>query len=284
MRKAIVVIALALVLLLPITVLAVSITGLDSLVSLNRTGVGDSWFGMEMSGVSESRFIIGWWALSAPTNLLLTYISDNEVDVSWTKGYGAENTMVRAAGGRLPADRSDGYLVYYGDGTSATDYEADLEQQVVWYRAWSQDAGSSWEDEGIWDSIGGMSIALVVLGMLAAGLTIAMFATRRMLLGFPAGVFWAVLAGFSYQQSTSTWDWQYILFFASIGMTIFAIYAAFTLRKRDLTGPDMDEGAFVDEESPENLDEESSWGDIDRLGMHDLADKEPRSGRRSEQE
>ena len=83
------------------------------------------------------------------------------------------------------------------------------------------------------------------LTVIALGLTIAMFATRQMMLGFPCLIFWAILSGYSYQQSTATWDIYYFLFFGSIFMGIFCALAAFGLRtKKD----ELKEGdAFIDE-------------------------------------
>jgi hypothetical protein len=132
-------------------------------------------------------------------------------------------------------------------------------------------------------------MALIVLGLIALGLTIAMFATKNFMLGFPSGIFWAIMGGYSYQQSSSTGDWQYLLFFAAMGMLIFSIFAAYTLRKSDLSGPDADKGAYIDEGgrrkpkrpwdsagSPALEEEPGSWGDIDRLGMNDTDDRSRR--------
>jgi hypothetical protein len=139
-------------------------------------------------------------------------------------------------------------------------------------------------------------IALLGLGLLALGLTIAMFATRNMMLGFPSAIFWGILGGYAYQQSSVTGDWLYLLFFGSMGMVIFCIFAAYTLRRSDLAGPDMDKGEFIDEggrrKSPRQLrqkaltsaapdEDENGWGDIDRLGMHDTGDRAAPSSHRT---
>ena len=122
-----------------------------------------------------------------------------------------------------------------------------------------------------------MVVALLGLSLLALVLTVAMFATRNMLLGFPSAIFWGIFGAYAYQQSYTTWDWQYILFFGAMGMTIFCMFAAFALRKRDLAGPDADKGAFVDEGKPEKratksgrVNRKPGWGNIDRLTMHDM--------------
>lgn len=123
-----------------------------------------------------------------------------------------------------------------------------------------------------------MVVALLALSLLALGLTIAMFVARNMLLGFPSAIFWGILGAYAYQQSYTTWDWQYILFFGAMGMTIFCMLAAFALRKRDLVGPDTDKGTFTDEggtkqrkvEVDKQTSRKKSWADIDRLDMYDM--------------
>lgn len=137
-------------------------------------------------------------------------------------------------------------------------------------------------------------IIAAILISLAVGLTIAMFVTRNSMLGFPSGIFWAIAGGYAYQQSSATWDLQYLIFFAAMGMVIFSIFAAFALRKRDLSGPDADRGQFIDEggggsrssRGPcrvkmQYADDEGetgprpSWGDIDHLPMDATEDPVP---------
>ena len=95
----------------------------------------------------------------------------------------------------------------------------------------------------------GILIAAVVL-------TGVMFITRERMLGFPSAIFWAILGGYCYQQHTTTWDLYYIFFFSNMGMAIFSMYAAFTLRKSDLDAKKsdwLDAGGFIDEEGkPKN--------------------------------
>jgi hypothetical protein len=90
-------------------------------------------------------------------------------------------------------------------------------------------------------------MTLLGLSLFPLGLTIAMFVTRNMMLGFPSAIFWGVLGGYAYQQSSATWDWQYTLFFAAMGMVIFSIFSAYALRNKDLAGPDADRVRYIDE-------------------------------------
>lgn len=112
---------------------------------------------------------------------------------------------------------------------------------------------------------------LGILSLIAVALTIAMFATRNLMLGFPSAIFWAILGGHSYLESTATWDIYYLIFFASMGMAIFSMYACYALRSVDLSEPNPDKGKYFDEEKePDlrgNIDKpEGSYIDESKLG------------------
>jgi hypothetical protein len=98
---------------------------------------------------------------------------------------------------------------------------------------------------------------IFLLAGIAVALTYAMFAYKERLLGFPSGIFWAVLGGHAYTLSTATWDIEYFLFFSSLGMFIFCIYGAFALKLRDIepTEADWDDSRkFIDEKGKETTD------------------------------
>lgn len=90
----------------------------------------------------------------------------------------------------------------------------------------------------------------MILTAIALVLTYALFVNREMMLGFPAGIFWFILGGQAYDLSTTTWDIQYFIFFASMFMGIFVIYAAFAVNRRDLNPREsdwLDSERFLDE-------------------------------------
>lgn len=93
---------------------------------------------------------------------------------------------------------------------------------------------------------------LAVLAGITVLLTHAMFSTRQMMLGFPSAIFWAILGGYAYTTSEATWDIYYLLFFASMGMAIFCMFAMYALReKRDTLGDrsiERGDGEYIDEE------------------------------------
>ena len=229
-----------------------------------------------------------------PTNFTVTQIGIDTANATWTTGVGASETYIRVNIGSAPTDRTEGYLFYVGNGTWADDSGLALEVSEYCYSAWGFDGNATYSDDYVSDCVGGagmtaLGIGVTSLGLIIAalGLTIAMFVTRNQLLGFPCLIFWAILGGYFYQQSTTTWDIEYLLFFASMGMAIFCGYAAFALRKSDLSGPDADKGAFFDEggsgkgagggggfmEKPDSdkyIDEDDGFGDRSKPSIRTL--------------
>jgi len=165
------------------------------------------------------------WVAGAPGEFTLWYISDYEVEITWTKGEDAANTMVRAAFGRLPEDRSDGYQVYYGDGASCTDTALSLATpEIVYYRAWSQRA------DGVWSELfasatteGFMSASFLFIGLigLAGMLTYFAWQRRHVLICMAASVSWLALGMWLFfgdvtnLELTETWaqliGWVFIM-------------------------------------------------------------------------
>ena len=128
--------------------------------------------------------------------------------------------------------------------------------------------------DGLTTAIQGIdtTFLLLVLVVLSVALTWAMFQSRSVMLGFPCLIFWAILGGYCYQQSTTTWDIYYLLFFGSFGMAIFCAFAAYALRtkKEEAEEGDLyfDEGGdndvkFIDEgggskDTNDGLDEDGA--------------------------
>ncbi|OGO16847.1 MAG: hypothetical protein A2Z15_02700 [Chloroflexi bacterium RBG_16_50_11] len=81
-----------------------------------------------------------------PVVLTATTNSSSRIDLSWTKGDGANRTMIRRATGTYPATYNDGTQVYFDTGTSYSN--TGLSGNVTYYyRAWSEVTGSQqWSD------------------------------------------------------------------------------------------------------------------------------------------
>lgn len=111
-----------------------------------------------------------------PGGFTVTYVNDEQVDLSWTMPAGATNVMVRSATGRPPESRTDGNLVYYGDAESCSDTSVSLDETLVpvYYRAWSETAEGAWSPmfaEGNIEGVGMTIFAVVaiVLALMAMG-------------------------------------------------------------------------------------------------------------------
>lgn len=69
-------------------------------------------------------------------NTLVATPSTGEIDLTWVKGTGAQKTYIRGKDGSYPADRTDGYLVYFDTGTNCTD-SGLTGGHTYYYKAWS---------------------------------------------------------------------------------------------------------------------------------------------------
>lgn len=153
----------------------------------------------------EVEIKVSAWIVGAPSNLILTYISDNEVRIEWIKGVGAVNTMVRVKFGSPPQDRNDGYLVYYGENSTCFDRTIDLTMaQIPIYRAWSQREDGNWENIGTTGEANFMSQSFLFIGLivLALGVTAASFWRRSIVLSMGAALSWTALGLLLLNSST----------------------------------------------------------------------------------
>jgi len=179
------------------------------------------------------------YVCEAPGGFTLTYISDYEVGIDWVKGVDADKTMIRAAIGRYPTDITDGWLVYYGDGTSCSDTGVNLDETAspTYYRAWSQSIGGAWNEFSYAeDNIEGIGVQLLAFVILAVGLTISGYALRNIALSYGAGGAWVVMAFYAMGQSaspnvTEITDIYMALFWIGIGMVLVCMLEPVIYRK-----------------------------------------------------
>ena len=83
-----------------------------------------------------------------PSALVCTVISSTQINLAWTKGTGAEKTMIRRKIGSYPTSVTDGDEAYFNTGESFSDDEL-VRCTHYYYRAWSfkTDApNSGWSD------------------------------------------------------------------------------------------------------------------------------------------
>ena len=209
------------------------------------------------------------WVCGAPGGFTLTYISDYEVGISWTKGIDAENTMIRAAYGRVPESRTDGYLVYYGPddgiGEIISDTGVNFDEGVsdVYYRAWSQNAAGIWEETGTSNLMESPYMLLIVLAGLAFGFTIASAVLKKGFLAFAAASVWVITSIYCFTRYTEVWDTYFSLAFLFIGLMLACAFSPLAYRETTPAGERPEEPDVRDlREEMEAFDRERNQYDF----------------------
>ena len=83
------------------------------------------------------------------TDFVITYVSETQLDISWSFTGDAVNIMIRGKYGDYPEDRDDGYLVYYGSDVTTSDTNMDFDENPgpLYYRAWGQKVDEVWYED-----------------------------------------------------------------------------------------------------------------------------------------
>jgi hypothetical protein len=203
------------------------------------------------------------WVVGAPSGLVITYVSDTQVDLEWVKGAGAAKTMVRAKYGSMPTSRTDGYEVYYDTGTSCSDTGVNFEESAstVYYQLYSQNGAGAWEDEGVSGFLENPNMLLIALIVLALGLTVTGYMLKKSFLAFAATGAWFVLAIYSYTRWGATFDIYWALTILAGALTIGSAFVPLSFREavgeeKDLD-PDMADLRRFREEQQEEQEQYS---------------------------
>jgi hypothetical protein len=181
-------------------------------------------------------------APDAPTDLSASE-DDDVVTMTWVLGDGADSTIIVRNLDHFPADETDGAIVYWGGLTTCNDtldIEA-LDATMIYYRAWSQNAGglSASYDE---TSVGGneMSNAIILIPLLALfmGLTVWGDLKRNWLLIIVATFGWFLMAGWSMTTSETMWDAYFIVGVVSIMLSLVTMIWPLVYRPQELPKED----------------------------------------------
>lgn len=220
------------------------------------------------------------------TNFTVTYVNETQIDLSWGFSGDAVNIMIRAKYGEYPDDipdedtaPTDGYLVYYGSGTSCSDTSVNFDENVstLFYKAWGQKASGKWYTD---TSTGEQESEMLLLGILAGLALIPLIASfalksgRKILCWVSAGG-WILLSAYSYTRYETLWDVYYSLFlFAGIMVMACAFLPLiFKEKKEDDLSVDELEGFSKDEKM---LYKELQAEDAERKKFDKLFPRRPR--------
>jgi hypothetical protein len=181
----------------------------------------------------------------APTDFDAVLASNYQVDITWVKGINATHTLIRGKIGEYPADRTDGYEVYFGTGTSVTDWvDLTATDEPVYYRAWAWNItgySNTYAQDFVEGGGVGMADALIlipILGLLG-GLTVIGDRNRNWLVIIIAVLGWFLMAGWSMTTSDETWDAYWII--AILSVMIALVTAVWPLVNRPHELPKEDE-------------------------------------------
>lgn len=173
----------------------------------------------------------------APIDFTVTYISDYEIQLTWVNPPSTNTTEVRAAIGRLPTSRNDGYIVYSGNGTMATDWvNLVTVDDAVYYAAWRMNDAGTWSTTPATGDTRGVSMTLIGLAAIALVLSTLGYRYRSPMFAVAGGGFWLALSIFFYQLSDGPWDLYYVLFWFCMGLSFGVILESILLyRKSKMT-------------------------------------------------
>ena len=174
-----------------------------------------------------------------PQNFDAAWVSNYQVDISWTKGTYANTTIVIAKIGEYPTSITDGYEVYNGTGDNATDWlDISLLDGAVYYRAWSHnDIGYSatYAEDFVEGGGTGMAQALILipLVLIALGLTVAGYfrQDRGWPIVFAAIVPWLALPVWGFGQASSGTDVYALVGYVGIVMILICAFEPVIMRK-----------------------------------------------------
>jgi len=160
-----------------------------------------------------------------PGNLTATQTGVGNITITWDMGLYAEDTIIMIGEDTCPGNITDGYLVYNGNGTTATYSGLSLGMHEYCIRAWSSnDTGNSttYAEE----KIGGDSMTMVgciLIGLLALACMALGFHFRQGAFMFGGVVFWLSFVGYAYLQTLGSGDTFWTL--AGAGAIMMAICA-----------------------------------------------------------
>jgi hypothetical protein len=206
------------------------------------------------------------WVVGAPSGLVITYISDTEVQLDWVKGLDAENTMIRAKFGSYPTSRTEGYQVYYGDGITATDTGVNFDEGVadVYYSLYSQNADGIWEEVGTGGFLENPNMFLAVLAGIAIGFLALSLIFKRGFLSFGSAGVWLVAGIYCFSRALEYWDVYFSLGFLFMAFVLACAFAPLAWRETTPANEATEEpDALVEglrEEMGASDSERGQWG------------------------
>lgn len=130
----------------------ISTTGTTGSFSINLTGLTEGQqyylkaYAINSDGTGYGSEVSFSTKADKPTSFTTVEIHNRSISMSWTKGAGAEKTLIRRKLGSYPTGTTDGDEVYFDTGTSVEDSSLTANTQYF-YRAWGWDENAGYSDE-----------------------------------------------------------------------------------------------------------------------------------------
>lgn len=194
--------------------------------------------------------------MDAPGNFTATEENTTAVWLNWTIGAGAVNTLITRNSEAYPVNRTDGFEIYNGTGTTVNDTMLSLANTAYYYRAWSYNgtATPTFTTDYAQVQIGGISIMTTMIVILGLGLMIPAFIWKKQALMVSAAFVWV---GFAFYNRTlsPTWgsyDIYEILFYVGIVMVFLCTAEAILLARNARSERLLGEAEFAKGKKTEN--------------------------------
>ena len=173
-------------------------------------------------------------------NFTITYVSDTRLDFDWAYSSGVNKIMIRGKYGGYPNDipdenttPSDGYLIYYGSGTSTSDTSVNFDESTgaLYVKAWGQRPDGTWETQTSSGFEESAVLTLIALIMLSLGFTVSSYIFKKGMLAFAGAGAWMITGIYCYTRAIAMWDVYYSLFWLFMGLTIASAFSPLAYRE-----------------------------------------------------
>lgn len=149
------------------------------------------------TAVGYGNEIFGPTKPAPPTGLTLNQTGWDSVNITWTKGAGADNTTVQGEADSYPSSTTDGFSLYNGTGTNTSASGMQLNTASYFFRSWSYNVTSGFSEEYAQANLGGqgmnnLTLFLVFPALMGMPLLLAAVLVKRknLLLSLGAALFW----------------------------------------------------------------------------------------------
>lgn len=192
--------------------------------------------------------------VGCPSDLVITQLGGDEVQLNWTAGAYNNNFMVRMQTDSYPTSITDGQLVYYGSNNSTVDDGLSLDITTYYYRVWGENSGI-YSDCYAENTIGGEYMLFLTYGLICLGLSGLAFWRRWTWVYMLAAIAWFGFGAYGLSGHT-TGEIQWVFGWVGTAAGLVLIMAPLWNFYKDKREAEADRAARREEESGYSYDAE----------------------------